>query len=208
MTVPAAAICLLITACTMTEGITGGKVDTGKQTVTETAAASAEDPKDENASEQAMMAHVMCQWMNGMKFDLEDHDYFWRVMSYYAANVFMDYDALDEDNAHATFTADQVVEIAGEVFPTLYIHDVSELPGIPGYVLEEGVEALVTLLDNGAYRFTLGSYGDVTLNLAPISDQGAIRQMQGTLVDGEGGELGTWIITMAADGSITDVEPQ
>ena len=150
------------------------------------------------------MAHIMCQWMDGMQFDPKDHDYFWRVTSYYASNVFMDYDAMDEDTAHATFTPDQVVELAAALFPTLDITDAAQLPGVPGYVQDENTAVPVELLDDGNYRFPLGNYGDVTLDFLVLSQ----NALQITLESGEGSAEGTWNVTMAENGGIASAEAQ
>lgn len=129
MTVLAVVLCLLISACTMTDSM---KADTAASAEKKnTSAKSTEISAEESASQwdrpmelsdqqqQAVMAHIMCQWMDGKQFNPEDNDYFWRVTSYYAANVFMDYDAMDEDTAHATFTPDQVVELRLPCSPPL-----------------------------------------------------------------------------------------
>ena len=148
------------------------------------------------------MAHIMCQWMDGMQFDPEDHDYFWRVTSYYASNVFMDYDTMDEDTAHATFKPEQVVELANILFPTLGITDSAALPGIPGYVQDENTTVPVGLLNNGDYRFPLGNYGDVTPDFLIVSQ----NELQATLESGEEGSLGIWNVTLTAEGSIKRVK--
>ena len=150
------------------------------------------------------MAHIMCQWMDSKQFNPEDNDYFWRVTSYYASNVFMDYDAMDEDTAHATFTPDQVVELAAALFPTLDITDAAQLPGIPGYVQDDNTTVPVELLDDGSYRFPLGNYGDVTLS----SEWRSPNQYQVVLVSGEGGAEGIWDVTMAENGGVASVEVQ
>ena len=176
MTILAVVLCLLISACTLTDSM---KPDTAASAEklnapAQSAESGAEESWDRpvtlsNSQEQAIMAHIMCQWMDGMQFDPEDHDYFWRVTSYYASNVFMDYDAMDEDTAHATFTPEQVVELVNILFPTLGISDASALPGIPGYVLDENTAVPVEVLSNGDYCFPLGNYGDVTLDFLIIS---------------------------------------
>ena len=214
MTVLAVALCLLVSACTMTDSV---KSDGSASSETQNAPAqSAEISAAESAvettaarpaelsdqQEQAVMAHIMCQWMDGKQFNPEDNDYFWRVTSYYASNVFMDYDAMDEDTAHATFTPDQVVELAAALFPTLDITDASQLPGIPGYVLDENTTVPVELLDDGNYRFPLGNYGDVTLDFLILSQ----NALQVTLESGEEGSLGIWNVTLTAEGSIKSVK--
>ena len=216
MTALAVVLCLLISACTMTDSV---KSDGSASSETQNAPAqSAEISAAESAAEstaahpvelsdqqqQAVMAHIMCQWMDGKRFNPEDHDYFWRVTSYYASNVFMDYDAMDEDTAHATFTPDQVVELAAALFPALDITDAAQLPGIPGYVQVDNTEAPVELLDDGSYRFPLGNYGDVTLS----SEWRSPNQYQVVLVSGEGGAEGIWDVTMAENGGVASVEVQ
>ena len=209
MTVLAVVLCLLISACTLTDSM---KPDTAASAEklnapAQSAESGAEESWDRpvtlsNSQEQAIMAHIMCQWMDGMQFDPEDHDYFWRVTSYYASNVFMDYDAMDEDTAHATFTPEQVVELANILFPTLGISDASALPGIPGYVLDENTAVPVEVLSNGDYRFPLGNYGDVTLDFLIISQ----NELQAALESGEEGSLGIWNVTLTAEGGIKSVK--
>ena len=216
MTVLAVALCLLVSACTMTDSV---KSDGSASSETQNAPAqSAEISAAESAAEstaarpvelsdqqqQAVMAHIMCQWMDGKQFNPEDNDYFWRVTSYYASNVFMDYDAMDEDTAHATFTPDQVVELAAALFPTLDITDAAQLPGIPGYVQDDNTTVPVELLDDGGYRFPLGNYGDVTLDFLILSQ----NALQVTLESGEDGSLGIWNVTMAENGGVASVEVQ
>lgn len=209
MTILAVVLCLLISACTMTDSM---KPDTAASaeklnTPAQSAESGAEESWDRpvvlsSSQEQAIMAHIMCQWMDGVQFDPEDHDYFWRVTSYYASNVFMDYDAMDEDTAHATFTPEQVVELANILFPTLGISDTSALPGIPGYVLDENTAVPVEVLSNGDYRFPLGNYGDVTLDFLIISQ----NELQAALESGEDGSLGIWNVTLTAEGGIKSVK--
>ena len=209
MTILAVVLCLLISACTLTDSM---KPDTAASAEklnapAQSAESGAEESWDRpvtlsNSQEQAIMAHIMCQWMDGMQFDPEDHDYFWRVTSYYASNVFMDYDAMDEDTAHATFTPEQVVELVNILFPTLGISDASALPGIPGYVLDENTAVPVEVLSNGDYRFPLGNYGDVTLDFLIISQ----NELQAALESGEEGSLGIWNVTLTAEGGIKSVK--
>lgn len=216
MTALAVALCLLVSACTMTDSV---KSDGSASSETQNAPAqSAEISAAESAAEttaarpvelsdqqeQAVMAHIMCQWMDSKQFNPEDNDYFWRVTSYYASNVFMDYNAMDEDTAHATFTPDQVVELAAALFPTLDITDAAQLPGIPGYVQNDNTTVPVELLDDGSYRFPLGNYGDVTLS----SEWRSPNQYQVVLVSGEGGAEGIWDVTMAENGGVASVEVQ
>ena len=212
MTVLAIVLCLLISACTMTDSMKANTAAGAEKQ--NTSAKSTELSAEESASQwdrpvelsdhqkQAVMAHIMCQWMDGMQFDPEDHDYFWRVTSYYASNVFMDYDTMDEDTAHATFKPEQVVELENILFPTLGITDSAALPGIPGYVQDENTTVPVELLNNGDYRFPLGNYGDVTLDFLIVSQ----NELQATLESGEEGSLGIWNVTLTAEGSIKSVK--
>ena len=209
MTILAVVLCLLISACTLTDSVksNGTASAENQNTLAKSTELSAEESWDRpveisDHQKQAVMAHIMCQWMDGKQFDPEDHDYFWRVTSYYASNVFMDYDAMDEDTAHATFTPDQVVELAAVLFPTLDITDAAQLPGIPGYVLDENTTVPVELLDDGNYRFPLGNYGDVTLDFLIISQ----NELQATLESGEEGSLGIWNVTLTAEGGIKSVK--
>lgn len=209
MTVLAVVLCLLISACTMTDSIKPDTAESAENqnTFANSTEISAEEQWDRPVAlsyrqKQAIMAHIMCQWMDGMQFDPEDHDYFWRVTSYYASNVFMDYDAMDEDTAHATFTPEQVVELANILFPTLGITGTSALPGIPGYVQNENTAVPVEVLSNGDYRFPMGNYGDVTLDFLIISQ----NEFQATLESGEEGSLEIWDVTLTAEGNIKSVK--
>lgn len=212
MTVLAVVLCLLVSACTLTDSMKADTVAGAEKQ--NTSAKSTEISAEESASqwnrpvelsdhqEQAIMAHIMCQWMDGKQFNPEDNDYFWRVTSYYASNVFMDYDTMDEDTAHATFKPEQVVELANILFPTLGITDSAALPGIPGYVQDENTTVPVELLNNGDYRFPLGNYGDVTHDFLIVSQ----NELQATLESGEEGSLGIWNVTLTAEGSIKSVK--
>lgn len=212
MTVLAVVLCLLVSACTLTDSMKADTVAGAEKQ--NTSAKSTEISAEESASQwdrpvelsdhqkQGVMAHIMCQWMDGKQFNPEDNDYFWRVTSYYASNVFMDYDAMDEDTAHATFNPDQVVELAATLFPALDITDAAQLPGIPGYVQDDNTTVPVELLDDGSYRFPLGNYGDVTLDFLIISQ----NDLQATLESGEEGSLGIWNAMLTAEGNIKSVK--
>ena len=72
MTVLAVVLCLLISACTMT----------GRQTASTDAKESAMEALNGGSAAQSVFLHALCQQLDGVPFNLEDHDYFWRVMSY------------------------------------------------------------------------------------------------------------------------------
>ncbi len=210
MTILAVVLCLLVSACTLTDSVKSNGTASSENQNTKSMELSSEESASQwdrpveisDYQKQAVMAHIMCQWMDGMQFVPKDHDYFWRVTSYYASNVFMDYNAMDEDTAHATFTPDQVMELAAVLFPTLDITDAAQLPGIPGYVLDENTTVPAELLDDGNYRFSLGNYGDVTLDFLVISQ----NELQAILESGEEGSLGIWNVALTAEGGIKSVK--
>lgn len=133
---------------------------------------------------QVVMAIVMCDYADGMQFDPADSMFFWRAMNYYAASVCYEMDALSEDMSWAVFSEEDILYFATRLFG--------------------GVEALPELLDvgmiekwdTGEYAFMLGNYGDVLMELGDIAPEGEGFRVEATLVSGEEGPLGSWIVNL------------
>lgn len=186
MTILAIALCLLISACTMT----------GRQTASTDAkqGESVMEALDGGSAAQSVFLHALCQQLEGVPFNPGDHDYFWRVMSYYAATQEM-----NTDSAYIELTAEHVMQMAEAAFPQLGITRTEQLPGIPGYVLEDGAVPPVELLDNGNYRFVRRTIS-YSMETEPVSDDH--RQLLVTLNDEQGNAVGQWDVLLDSYGII------
>ncbi len=186
MTVLAVVLCLLISACTMTEG----------QTTEASQAASDLEALSSGSAAQSLFLHALCQHMEGWTFQPENHDYFWLVMSYFAATQ-----SVDSDSEYIELTPEQVMEMAQIAFPELAITQPVMLPGIPGYILEDGTPLPVELLDNGNYRFVRRNitYSMETKQLSVNDDT---YQLLVTLNDAQGNSIGQWDASLDSLGVI------
>lgn len=183
-TILAIALCLLISACTMT----------GRQTASTDAKESVMEALNGGSAAQSVFLHALCQQLDGVPFNPEDHDYFWRVMSYYAATQEM-----DTDSAFIELTPEHVMQMAQAAFPQLEITRTELLPGIPGYVVENGAVPPVELLDNGNYRFVRRNIS-YSMETEPVSDDH--RQLLVTLNDEQGNAIGQWDVSLDSRGII------
>ena len=138
--------------------------------------------------------------MDGVQFHPEDHDYFWRVMRYYAASQKMDTD-LD----CVELTPEHVVEMAQIAFPSLKITQPQALPGIPGYVLADEETPPVELLDNGNYRFVRSAIS-YSMETEQISVEDGMYQFKVTLINEAGAPEGCWDATIDALGAIRSMK--
>lgn len=137
--------------------------------------------EDETADlSQVLLALIMCDYMDGMQYDVSDSSFFWRCLNYYAASVCYEMDALSEDMSWALFDETQVKALAQRLFA-----ENDTLPELPDIGMIEHRE-------DGKYAFTLGNYGDIQLELGQLqkSENGRFL-LEATLMSGEE-MLGVW----------------
>ena len=187
MTVLAVVLCLLISACTMT----------GSQTASTNAEQNGSGVEALNGGQatQSIFLHALCQHMEGWTFQPENHDYFWQVMSYFAATQ-----SADSDSEYIELTPEQVMEMAQIAFPELETIKAGLLPGIPGYILGDG-EVPTVELNHGNYRFVRRniSYSMETKQLSAEDDA---YQLLVTLNDAQGNSIGQWDVSLDSTGAI------
>ena len=188
MTILAVVLCLLISACTLT----------GSQTASTDAMQGESSLEERNGGQasQSIFLHALCQHMEGCTFQPENHDYFWQVMSYFAATQ-----AADLDSEYIELTPEQVMEMAQIAFPELAITKPELLPGIPGYVLEKGAVPPVELRDNGNYRFVRKNI-NYSMETKQLSAEDGTYQLLVTLSDAQGNSVGQWDVSLDSLGMI------
>lgn len=179
------ALCLLITACTMTGPITSQK----------------NEALDGGQPSQSLFLHALCQQTEGLRYQPEDHDYFWRVMGCYASTQDM-----NMDNGEIELSPEQVLAMAQTAFPSLEITDTQLLPGIPGYILEDGTAPPVELLDNGNYRFARKNVA-YSMETELVSTDGGQEQRTVTMKDPQGTVTSQWDVTIDQFGIIHSMKP-
>lgn len=186
MTVLAIVLCLLISACTLT----------GSQTAsTDAKSASSAETLNGGQASQSIFLQALCQHMEGLTFQPENHDYFWQVMSYFAATQ-----SVDSDSEYIELMPEQVMEMAQIAFPELEITQPVMLPGIPGYILEDGVVPPVEL-NNGNYRFVRRNIA-YTMETKQLSAEDDTYQVLVTLNDAQGNSVGQWDVSLDSLGAI------
>lgn len=186
MTVLAVALCLMISACTLT----------GSQTAsTDAKRAPSVETLNGGQASQSIFLHALCQHMEGLTFQPENHDYFWQVMSYFAATQ-----AVDSDSEYIELMPEQVMEMAQIAFPELEITQPVMLPGIPGYILEDGTVPPVEL-NNGNYRFVRRNIA-YTMETKQLPAEDDTYQVLVTLNDAQGNSVGQWDVSLDSLGMI------
>lgn len=186
MTVLAIVLCLLISACTIT----------GSQTAsTDAKSASSAETLNGGQASQSIFLQALCQHMEGLTFQPENHDYFWQVMSYFAATQ-----SVDSDSEYIELMPEQVMEMAQIAFPELEITQPVMLPGIPGYILEDGLVPPVEL-NNGNYRFVRRNIA-YTMETKQLSAEDDTYQVLVTLNDAQGNSVGQWDVSLDSLGMI------
>lgn len=187
MTILAVVLCLLVSACTLTGSQTASTDTTQGESSLETL--------NGGQASQSIFVHALCQSMEGWTFQPENPDYFWQVMSYFAATQ-----SVDSDSAYIELTPEQVMEMAQIAFPELEMIKAGQLPGIPGYILEDGAVPPVELND-GNYRFVRRNI-NYSMETKQLPTENDTYQVLVTLNDAQGNAVGQWDVSLDSLGAI------
>ena len=117
------------------------------------------------------------------------------ALSYFAATQ-----AVDSDSEYIELMPEQVMEMAQIAFPELEITQPVMLPGIPGYILEDGTVPPVEL-NNGNYRFVRRNIA-YTMETKQLPAEDDTYQVLVTLNDAQGNSVGQWDVSLDSLGMI------